>query len=119
MQVPRTAAPRADSQCPGQVRFRAGGKCCCFFVPHMNPLDLLLPAYSVGDSVERIARHPIHSLNPCFRENLHHPLRYFFGHKPPFLRFVSPKVTMLQPCSWYRRLHVFLVPLSPPQATKP
>jgi hypothetical protein len=42
MQVARSTAPGADGQLSCQVCFCARGKGCSLFVPHVNPLKLLL-----------------------------------------------------------------------------
>src|SRR6267143_982297 len=81
MQIPGTAAPGAYSQPSREVSFRSGGKRRCLFMSDVNPLNLFSFANRVGNAIERVAGNTINPPNPCFCENIHQQVRYFFlGH---------------------------------------
>src|SRR5882762_2165648 len=93
MQIPGTAAPRADRQPPREMSFRSSGKRCRLFMPDMNPLNLFLGANRLGDAVERVAGNTVNLPNSCFSENLYQQVCYFFlAHKSPSFA-VSRKAT--------------------------
>jgi hypothetical protein len=72
------------------MRFCSCGKRCRLFVSHMNPLDLFLAAYRVGDSVERVSTEAVDSLYASSRENFDDQFRYFLPrHRAAAFRFVS------------------------------
>ena len=52
MQIAGAATSRADGEATGEVSFRTRSERGRFFMPHMNPLDLLLSAEGIGDAVE-------------------------------------------------------------------
>src|SRR6267378_1019298 len=108
MQIPGTAAPRADRQPPREMSFRSSGKGCRLFMPDMNPLNLFLCANRVGDAIERVAGNTVNLPNSCFSENLHQQVCYFFlGHGSPSFAVSPAKLPMLQQHGWYQRIHVF------------
>src|SRR6267154_786573 len=81
MQVPGTAAPRADRQPPCEMRLRSSSKRCRLFMSHMNPLNLFPRANRVRNAVERVAGNTVNSLNSYFHQHIHQQLRYFLlGH---------------------------------------
>jgi hypothetical protein len=62
------------------VCFGARGEGGAFFVPHVNPPHLLLPAYSVCNSVERVAGETIDALNSGVRDNFNNQIRNSLRH---------------------------------------
>jgi hypothetical protein len=56
------------------VRFGASGERGAFFMPHMNPLHLLLLAYRICDSVERVAGETIDAINSGIRDDLNYQI---------------------------------------------
>ena len=59
MQVAGAAASGADGELAGEMCLGAGGKGGGLLVPHMDPVDLLLLAQRIGETVQRIADHAI------------------------------------------------------------
>src|SRR4030095_13266837 len=69
--------------------FRAGGKRRRFFMSHVNPSNLLLASNRVRDSVERVARDSVESLDSRRSKGIHKQVRdSFFRHVSP-LSFCS------------------------------
>ncbi len=77
MQIARTATPRAHRELLREVRFRARRKRGCLFMPHMDPLNLFLPAKRVRDSVEGIAWKAVDPLDARCSQSIHHQVGYF------------------------------------------
>src|SRR4051794_15466910 len=59
VQVAWPATSRADCELAGQMCFGAGRESGDLFVPHMYPLDLALPANSVGQTVQAVAHNSV------------------------------------------------------------
>jgi hypothetical protein len=58
------AAPGADCNGIGQVRFVTGRESRHFFVPDMHRIDLALAANGVGDAVEAVADNAVNVFDP-------------------------------------------------------
>ena len=63
VQVAGAAASGADGELAGEVRLGAGGEGGRLLVPHVDPVDLLLPAQRIGEAVQRIAHHAVDALH--------------------------------------------------------
>ena len=70
MQIARSAAACADGELPRQVRLGAGGEGRDFLVSDMQPLDLPLPADSIGQTIEAVPDDPVNALHPRGGEGL-------------------------------------------------
>src|SRR6185437_9979742 len=66
VQISRTATTGTNSQPSGEMGFCARGKCCCFFMAQMDPLQFSGCSNRVGDGIERITRNPEDPANPSF-----------------------------------------------------
>ncbi len=70
MHIAWATGPRANGQFAGKLCLRAGGKCACFLVPNMDPVDLALTPQAFGDAIEAIAHHAINAFHPSQMERL-------------------------------------------------
>src|SRR6266581_8836317 len=63
VQIARAAAPGADGEVPRQMRLGTRRESGNFLVPHMNPLDLALPAQRIGQPIEAVADNDVDPLD--------------------------------------------------------
>jgi hypothetical protein len=80
VEISGTTATGTYGQLPREVGFRAGGKRCGLFMPHMNPVQSLPTANRVGDAVEGIAGKSVDALHSRLTENLNEQAGYILRH---------------------------------------
>jgi hypothetical protein len=76
--IPRAAAPGADGELAGEMRFGARGKGCRLLMPYSNPSNLFALAKCICDSVQRVSSDSINSFDFRFYQYIHEHFRYIF-----------------------------------------
>ena len=63
----------------GEVSLAACGKCSGFFMPHVNPFELIVSADSVGERVEGVSGHSIDALDAGIDQHANENFGSFHG----------------------------------------
>ena len=80
MQIARPAASGTHRQFACQMRLGPGGECGDLFMPHMEPLDLGLPAQRIRQPIQAVADDAIDAPNPGRSQRFRELVGYRFRH---------------------------------------